>query len=152
AELAVLGALFLGVGMPLGGWYRRRGAAVMGPGIAAFLVGVIIIANTQLADTTLDDSQRNPFPPNRESLEIGMRVYAENCQVCHGLAGRGDGPGAEGLDPPPADLILHVPLHSDGALFDFIHDGIPGTAMAPLGDTLTDEEIWHVINYVRTLE
>jgi hypothetical protein len=24
--------------------------------------------------------------------------------------------------------------------------------MAPLGATLTDEEIWHVVNYIKTLE
>jgi mono/diheme cytochrome c family protein len=56
------------------------------------------------------------------------------------------------LEPPPADLVVHVPLHPDAALFNFIENGIPGTAMAPLGSQLTDEEIWHVINYIRSFE
>ena len=39
-ELALLGALFLGVGIPLGGWYTRWGKAVMWPGIAAACAGL----------------------------------------------------------------------------------------------------------------
>ena len=50
----------------------------------------------------------------------------------HGLAGHGDGPSAAGLKPPPANLVVHVPLHGDGHLFGFIHDGVEGTAMVPL--------------------
>jgi len=64
----------------------------------------------------------------------------------------GDGPQAAGLDPPPADLVTHVPLHPDGVLFSYIQNGIPGTAMPSLGDKLTNEEIWHIVNYIRTFE
>ncbi len=56
------------------------------------------------------------------------------------------------MDPPPADLIVHVPLHFESAIFGFVENGISGTGMAPLGDVLTDEEIWHVINYIKTFE
>ena len=54
------------------------------------------------------------------------------------------------LDPPPADLVVHVPLHPDLALFGYIKNGIPGTAMPAQSGKLTDEEIWHVINYIKT--
>jgi hypothetical protein len=47
---------------------------------------------------------------------------------------------------------VHVPLHFDQAMFNFIKNGITGTSMGPLGDKLTDEEIWHVINYIKTFE
>ena len=33
-----------------------------------------------------------------------------------------------------------------------MNEGIPGTAMAALGERLTDDEIWHVVNYIRTFE
>ena len=56
------------------------------------------------------------------------------------------------MSPPPADLTLHVPLHGDADLYQFIHDGIPGTAMVGQAGNLTEEQIWHVINYIRTLE
>jgi hypothetical protein len=45
-----------------------------------------------------------------------------------------------------------VPLHTDHDLFQIIHDGVSGTAMAPLSRQMTEEEIWHTINYLKTLE
>jgi putative copper export protein/mono/diheme cytochrome c family protein len=151
-ELALLGFLFIAAGVPMGGWWTRRGAVVMGSGLASFFVGLFLAFNTQLAGTSAPEIPVNPFPPTADSLEVGQQVYAGNCQSCHGVDGRGDGPQAAGLEPPPADLVVHVPLHPDAALFNFIENGIPGTAMAPLGNQLTDEEIWHVINYIRSFE
>ena len=145
--LALLGALFAATALPLGGWYSRAGAGVMLPGIAGLAAGAVILVSGGEPETA-----RNPFPPNPESLEAGRVVYEQMCQTCHGLEGRGDGPGAADLDPPPADLVVHGPLHPEHDLFRFVRDGVPGTAMAPLGDRLSDEEIWHVVNYVKTFE
>ena len=150
-ELAVLGFMFLAVGIPLGGWYSRRGLAVMTPGLIVFMIGAGVVFTAQFGETGVS-GDRNPFPPNPESLAIGSRVYTETCASCHGVQGRGDGPAAAGLDPPPANLIVHVPLHPDRTLFDFIHDGIAGTSMVGLADRYSGDEIWHVINYIKTLE
>ena len=150
AGLALLGMLFMGAALPLGGWFTRAGAGVMVPGAFGFMAGMVLLANVQLFQG--GESLRNPYPPTPESLQSGMSGYGQNCQVCHGPLGRGDGPGGAGLDPPPADLVVHVPLHAEQDLFRFVRDGIPGTAMAPLGDTMADDEIWHVINYIKTLE
>ncbi|MDE2821890.1 MAG: copper resistance protein CopC [Chloroflexota bacterium] len=150
-ELAVLGFIFLAVGIPLGGWYSRRGLAVMTPGLVVFIIGAGVIFTAQF-DESASSADRNPFAPNPESLATGDRVYTEACTSCHGVQGRGDGPASAGLDPPPANLIVHVPLHPDRILFEFISEGISGTAMVGLADRYTDEEIWHVINYIKTLE
>jgi copper transport protein len=150
-ELALLGFLFIAMGIPMGGWWSRRGAVVMGSGLVSFIVGLFLAFNTQLAGTGATNLI-NPVPPTADSLEIGQRLYTENCQSCHGVAGLGDGPQAAGLNPPPADLVTHVPLHPDGVLFRYIQNGIPGTAMPALGDKLTNEEIWHIVNYIRTFE
>ena len=149
-QLAVLGSIFLAVGVPLGGWQSRRGAAVMGSGLAGFVAGAVLVFAAQSGGAV--EGERNPFLPNSDSLAVGGEVYSSICASCHGQSGRGDGPAAAGLDPPPADLIVHVPLHSDRALFGFIRDGIEGTAMVGLGDRYTDEQIWHVVNYIKTLE
>ncbi len=150
-ELTTLGFVFLAVGIPLGGWYSRRGLAVMTPGLVAFIIGAGIVLTAQFGESATPPN-RNPFPPNPESLAIGKQVYADGCASCHGAQGRGDGPAAVGLDPPPASLIVHVPLHPDRDLFNFIHDGIAGTAMVGLAERYDDEQIWHVINYIKTLE
>ena len=151
AGLLVLGLLFVGAGLPLGGWFSRSGAGVMTPGIAGVATGLLLLFNTQLG---IGGSEvlRNPFPPTPESLGAGEAAYGQVCQTCHGDAGRGDGPAGAVLLPPPADLVVHVPLHGDADLFRFIRDGIPNTAMAPQGGNLTEEQIWHVVNYIRTLE
>ena len=113
------------------------------------MAGVALIASSQVGS---DSVLRNPFPPNEESLQAGRAVYETNCMSCHGESGKGDGPAAAGLSPPPADITLHAPLHPEAGLFEFVRDGIPDTAMAPLGDVLTADEIWHVVNYIKTLE
>ena len=150
--LVLLGVLFMVTALPLGGWFTRAGAGVMAPGILGLCVGIFLVVNSPLIQTDQRSDMVNPFPPNPESLQVGKDTYGLHCQSCHGEAGRGDGPAGVGLEPPPADLTIHVPLHPDGDLFGFIEDGVPGTGMAPLGGVLTNDEIWHVINYIRTLE
>ena len=150
-ELGAAGVIFLVVGLPMGGWYSRRSAAIMVVGLLFFAAGAVAFVNGHTGPGD-DAVVRNPFPPDAESLAKGLAVYESACQVCHGEGGRGDGPGAVGMDPPPGDLVVHVPLHPDRELYRFIDEGITGTAMAPLGDRLTEEEIWHVINYIQTLE
>ena len=151
AGLLVLGVIFLGAGLPLGGWFSRSGAGVMTPGVAGVAAGLLLLFNAQLGIGG-DEILQSPFPPTPESLASGAAAYTQICQACHGEGGRGDGPAGAALDPPPADLVVHVPLHPEADLFRFIRDGIPGTGMAPLGGQLSEERIWHVVNYIRTLE
>jgi len=151
--LAIFGGavLFMAVGVAVGGWWTRRGASLLGPGLAGAVIGVVLAASSPVAESGFD-TQTNPFPPNQASLDTGQRLYVNNCQVCHGASGLGDGPGSEGLDPPPADLVVHVPLHPDQDLFDIISDGVSGSAMSPFKEALTEDEIWHLINHIQTLE
>jgi copper transport protein len=84
-------------------------------------------------------------------LARGRDLYQANCVQCHGIAGRGDGPLAAGLRPPPLDLTVHVPLHSDAELAGWITNGIPRTSMPAWGTQFTPEETQAVINYLREL-
>jgi hypothetical protein len=95
-ELALLGFLFIAVAVPLGGWWNRRGAVVMGSGLVSFLVGVVLVFNTQQSGTGETNTVTNPFPPTAESLATGGQVYQQHCQSCHGVDGRGDGPAGKG--------------------------------------------------------
>ena len=149
-KLGVLGLVFLGVGVPMGGWYSRAGLLTMATGALGVIVGAALLFNSLGSDTgTL---ARNPIPPSSESVYAGRALYETHCLLCHGVGGAGDGPSAVTMNPPPADLVVHVPLHPDRALFEFVRDGISGTTMPALGDTLSDEEMWHIINYIQTLE
>ncbi len=93
----------------------------------------------------------NPVPGDERSLRSGAALYAEHCAVCHGVTGHGDGPQAASLNPKPFDLTVHAGLHPDYELFDWITNGIPGTAMPAWKGQLDDQQRWDLVNYLRTL-
>ena len=150
SQSGLLGLALLGAGVWMGGWSSRAGAAAMGTGVIAAAASALLAFAALGGGAAVQE--RNPIAPTSESIAAGKNLYADNCLSCHGETGAGDGPAAAALNPPPADLITHVPLHPDRVLFGFIHDGIPDTGMAGAGDMLSDDEIWHVVNYIQTLE
>ncbi len=93
----------------------------------------------------------NPIPADEASLARGKALYQAYCISCHGPQGRGDGPAAASLPVPPADLTVHAPAHTDGELFRFIANGLRGTPMPAFKDTLSREDIWHLVNYIKSL-
>ena len=150
AQSGLLGLALLGAGVWMGGWGSRAGAASLGTGVIAASASALLAFAALGGGAAVQE--RNPIAPTAESIAAGKNLYADNCLSCHGETGAGDGPAAAALNPPPADLITHVPLHPDRVLFGFIHDGIPDTGMAGAGGMLSDDEIWHVVNYIQTLE
>ena len=92
----------------------------------------------------------NPLPATSDVLANGKSLYEANCAVCHGPQGRGDGPGASGLNPPPPDLRGPAVAWSDGQIAAQIQNG--RGAMPPFRAVLNDEGIWSVVRYVRALQ
>ena len=150
AIFGVLGLMFLVSALRFGGFQTRAGAAAMSLGVLGVIGAAALLAVVLGSEEGVPE--RNPIPATSESVAVGLSLYDVHCQLCHGSGGLGDGPASAGLNPPVANLVVHVPLHPDRALFGFIHDGIPEAAMPAMGETLLDEEIWHVVNYIRTLE
>jgi cytochrome c oxidase cbb3-type subunit II len=58
----------------------------------------------------------------------GQGLYAQNCASCHGDRGAGDGPGAAGLHPKPANFTEHE--YASDRLSEVLWNGVAGTAMA----------------------
>lgn len=116
------------------------------------MVGVVLVygAHTHSGNPQ-PTSNANPIAANAESIAAGKDLYATNCVPCHGSTGLGDGPSAAGLNPPPADLRSHVPLHGDGQLFQFISGGFPGSAMPAFNGKMSDTQMWNLVNYLRSL-
>ena len=94
---------------------------------------------------------KNPIPRDAASIEEGRKVYLRNCASCHGPSGKGDGSMALG-GSTPADLTDDKWDHgsTDGEIFLVIRDGISAD-MEGYKDRLTEKQIWHVINYIRSI-
>jgi mono/diheme cytochrome c family protein len=121
---------------------RPRRAALLSTGV--LLVG-LAVAGGHAAPAPAADARR------------GEALYAARCAVCHGPAGRGDGPAEFVLFPKPRDLTSGkfkirststVPTDDD--LFRVVTGGIPGTAM-PGWASLTETERRDLVAYVKTL-
>ena len=119
--------------------------------ITAFIGFAVMLNALTIGIGLPTEGKGNPYPLNQESVEIGRTAYTTTCATCHGDTGIGDGPAGLALNPPPADLAIHVPLHTDNELYSFIADGIEGTPMVAQLGSLTSDEIWHLVNYIRTI-
>ncbi len=82
-------------------------------------------------------------------LPRGAALYAQQCAVCHGATGRGDGPGAAGLEPPAIDFTDRDRARERSlfGLYQVIGQGLDGTAMASFAH-LSVEDRWALAFYV----
>ena len=81
---------------------------------------------------------------------VGARLYTERCSGCHGDDGKGDGPAAAALSPPPRNFHDAVFWH-DRTVNDLkavVRKGKPGTMMPPFAGVLTEAEIDAVATYL----
>ena len=102
-----------------------------------------------LARSKADD--RNPFANDPKAAKAGEYEFRINCALCHGLGARGGGRG------PDLTRAQKKHTHSDAEMFQVISNGLPGTAMPANGTNgqgvgMTDEEIWQIITYIRSVE
>ena len=91
---------------------------------------------------------QNPIPATLESVAQGQYFFELTCLVCHGAEGRGDGPVGQVLATAPVDMNLaYTQDQTDGQIFFTITRG--RVTMPFYRDALSQEERWHVINYIR---
>jgi len=83
-------------------------------------------------------------------LERARALYLENCAACHGESGRGDGPLARGMEPPPIDFhdLARYRDRTLYGLYSTIGLGVEGTTMPAYGAKFTEAERWALAFYV----
>jgi putative heme-binding domain-containing protein len=95
--------------------------------------------------------EKNPYAGDAKVAKLGEYQFRSNCAFCHGLGAKGGGRGP--------DLTRAQKHHgnTDSEIFHNIHDGLAGTAMPAatnggIGVGMSDEEIWQVVTYLRSVE
>lgn len=91
-------------------------------------------------------------PSGPEAADEGSALYRQNCEMCHGEDGRGDGPAGASLIPPPADLHALNATAADDYLYWRIAEGKPGTGMFAWKGILPEDDLWKLVAYIRTLK
>ncbi len=93
----------------------------------------------------------NPVKPTAESLAKGKKMYGYDCAMCRGKDGDGKGDMASDMknvtnftDPNA------LKNRTDGELFYITRNG-KGEDMPPEGDRAKDDDIWNMVNYIRSL-
>jgi glucose/arabinose dehydrogenase/mono/diheme cytochrome c family protein len=103
---------------------------------------------------------RNPVASTPESIGAGKRAYDANCAACHGPMAQGAVKAGmtisiieEQRGKQPPDLTDDQWDHgsSDSEIFAVIKRGVPPTMMAGFDGRIPDQDIWSLVNYLRSL-
>jgi mono/diheme cytochrome c family protein len=105
---------------------------------------------TQLQLDSAAATLTNPLPRDARTLELGRVVYANQCAVCHGPTGLGDGPIIGQGRFPFAPPVTNLQIRSDGYLYAVTRAG--RGLMPEYGSRTTEIERWAVVHYIRALE
>lgn len=94
----------------------------------------------------------NPVKADATSKSEGKSLWSKHCQSCHGKMGKGDGSKAAGLKTKPGDFTSAAfKAQSDGALFYKTQTGRKD--MPSFKKKIPDaDEIWSIVNYMRTFK
>ena len=94
----------------------------------------------------------NPVKSDATSIATGKELYTQHCKSCHGTKGKGDGPKAAQLDTESGDFTkADFQKQTDGALFYKTSEGRKD--MPSFKKKIADQnDIWAVVNYMRTLK
>ncbi|MHC4139959.1 MAG: c-type cytochrome, partial [Planctomycetota bacterium] len=137
--------------------------------LRGFVVGMIagVFTFACLRDSAAQTSQlfrvyssevTGKIPETSDAIAAGKKIYEIKCYYCHGIKGDGNGSDAPRLDPNPRNFTRNEykirstgqgVLPTDEDLFRIISSGVEGSAM-PFWNTLTAEERWQVIYYIKT--
>jgi copper transport protein len=117
-------------------------------------VGFAVSAARHAVPLSSGHDLENPVEDGDVTLRQGESLYAANCLRCHGADGRGAADAQAGHPQGDATDLTDstVRKQSDGDLFTWISEGVPGTEMPAFDEALTEEERWALVTYVRALQ
>ncbi len=87
--------------------------------------------------TVIVGDLKNPFSGDAAAVEVGKKLYIDNCAACHAEDLSGDiGPEVGGLGM------------EDNELFELIYNGIPDGGMPPYSN-IGSKKVWQIVNFLQ---
>ena len=118
-------------------------------------IGVVLLSGGVFAGTASEwkapataKAAKNPVD-KVSGVKLGQALFQENCVICHGKTGKGDGEAAAAMNPRPKSLAdKAVQAQTDGELFWKISEG---REAMPGWKSLAEKERWSLVHYIRSL-
>lgn len=115
------------------------------------IIPIICVAQKKWVAPSSASEVTNPHRDDPKATVTGKKLFNGYCTVCHGTKGKGDGMVSVGLRPKPSDLSSQkVQAQSDGSIFWKISEG--RSPMPSYRQSLTEDQRWSLVNYIRTLK
>lgn len=108
--------------------------------------------NGALAQAVDVSNVKEPWIENKDMVAHGQKLFTQNCAMCHGNEGKGDGPAGQALNPKPRNLV-EGPWKKGGGfigLFNVVTNGLPGTSMAAYGH-LKVVDRWALVQFIDSI-
>jgi cytochrome c oxidase cbb3-type subunit 3 len=90
-----------------------------------------------------DQPEKNPLEGSAAAIQAGMGIFRSRCADCHGM----DAGGVRGPDLRQ----VWASGRTDHGLYNTLRNGVPGTEMPAVGVRTSDDEIWKILAYLRTI-
>lgn len=94
---------------------------------------------------------KNPYQGLDKATLSGKVLYEQLCAICHGKKGKGDGVAGMALTPRPSNFTKDkVQSQTDGAIYWKMTEG--KSPMASYKESLTEEQRWQLVNFIRSMK
>ncbi len=121
-------------------------------GLLLVAVLLVVPASGQTPPPAAAAKIKNPVPTSAASVAAGEQVYQKQCRLCHGATGRADTPVARKMKASDLTDATWTRGSTDGEIFVVIQEGAgPDFKMKGFTGKITDQDAWHVVNYIRSL-
>jgi mono/diheme cytochrome c family protein len=112
-----------------------------------------VAAGAPAAEKPVDISGvKDPWNESPEMIAHGKQLFAQNCAMCHGPTGHGDGPAGASLNPKPRNFV-EGKWKKGGTrlgLFGVLQNGLPPSSMQSYKH-LPVSDRWSLIHFIRSI-
>ena len=113
----------------------------------------VVASKENPADADVDVSKvAEPWVANADMVKHGKKLFAQNCTMCHGPEGHGDGPAGQALNPKPRNLV-EGPWKKGGGFtgwYTVLTEGLQGSSMASFAH-LKPTDRWALVQFINSI-